>query len=146
MLTIRYNSLMCALAMLWGVVAVTAPWLIGLALVMVSRESGRLPSALQLSIPCVGMILMAVFIIREARSAYAVLSENGIEHYSPWFGWTKILWSEVERVDTYPNGYVVIRGDKRKSIRFGWWYWQNYKAMRDILERQVGPKIKLRSL
>jgi hypothetical protein len=141
MLTIRYSLPMQALAVLCGLLAAAAPVLVGVALWLLPRGPGQAAPMVHLAVACVVTTLLGVYALRETRGAYAVFSEEGVEQYSPWFGRTRIPWPEVEEVDVYLNGYVLIRGSRRRAAGFGW-YREKRAAIMALIRRQAGPKIK----
>src|SRR5688572_25814868 len=108
MLTIRCNWVPRVLTTLYVMVAAMAPFVAGLMLWPVTISSGRTDPLIHLCVAGVLNFLFAICVLRHVRGAYAVFSAMGVEQYSPWCGWTRIPWLEVEKVTVYLNGFVII--------------------------------------
>jgi len=143
MLKIRYNVLMQVGAFLTAVIAVVAP--LALAVFVWARppKASETNALIGLAVGCVLCILAAIYVIREVRGGYATFSNDAIEQYSPWFGRTIIPWNEIEEVSTYHNGLIIVKGSKRRRMRFPV-YWTDYVVMKQRLLDRVGPKFRKR--
>lgn len=141
MLKTRYNLLIRLLGDACGLLALGAPLFLVWAHRAIPLELGEPGPSMHIIIATMIMILFGIWSVCETRGAYAVFSRDGVEQFSPWCGRTWIPWAEVEKVDIYLNGWILIRGNQRRQAAFGW-YWENRAAMLDMIESKVGAKIQ----
>jgi hypothetical protein len=99
-----------------------------------------LPAVIGVEVGALLLVLWGYVGFLEGLYGHAVLTEEGIEQYSPWWGARSLLWFEVERVYFYQVGAVFLRGTNRRRISFSA-FWSGRKKLKDAIRQHVGPEL-----
>jgi hypothetical protein len=84
------------------------------------------------------MPLIALYAGLDSLKSYAIVSEEGIEKYSPWWGRVALGWEDIATADMYASGAVRIRTWSRKRLSFPN-YWKGRTFLIEELQRRGIP-------
>ena len=77
------------------------------------------------------------YVWRETRWAYALVSDVGVERYSPWYGATFLNWQDVVRAEIGPSGVVTLRFRSGGKMFFAV-YWAGLDLLAEAAEQHLG--------
>jgi hypothetical protein len=131
---LRYNPLMRGAGLLLLFLGTCFPAFVAVLVVVVPPpESWHYVAVTAVA---AAVALGGCYVWRETRGAYALISGDGVERFSPWCGTTFLYWQDVTRAEIGPSGVVTLWTRSRGKVFFPV-YWAGLDLLAEAAERHL---------
>ena len=84
-------------------------------------------------------LVVGLYVWRETRYGYVVVTPAKLERYSPWWGTTELVWKQVVTAEVTPHGSITLRGPEGARLTFMPYHWAEMETLTDAVDRHVQP-------